>query len=119
MKLELSVDYNLLTGTVESVTVLESSVSPDEVQYLLKSAVTLDENRKYEVWVTNAGATKIKLIKEIRFHTGCGLKEGKDMSEGLLQVRPLWSHLPYDLIYAQDLKRYLEAQGATVELRPV
>ena len=41
-----------------------------------------EEKTEFNVWLTDAGANKINVIKEVRAITGLGLKEAKDLVEG-------------------------------------
>lgn len=56
--------------------------------------------------------TKIKVIKEIRAITGLGLKEAKEMVEGVPKV----VKKDIKMEEAQEIKAKLEAVGATVEI---
>jgi len=60
-----------------------------------------------------AGEKKIQVIKEIRAITNLGLKEAKDMVEGA----PGTVKEDVSKQEAEDIKKKLEAQGATVELK--
>lgn len=68
---------------------------------------------KFEIVLTAAGASKINVIKEVRAITGLGLKESKDLVEGA--PKTLKSDVP--TAEAEELKKKLEAAGATVELK--
>ena len=63
------------------------------------------------VTLTNAGATKIPVIKVIRDITGLGLKEAKDIADNGGAVKENISKEE-----AEDIKKQLEELGATVEL---
>lgn len=45
-------------------------------------AAPAEEKTEFNVILTDAGANKINVIKEVRAITGLGLKEAKDMVEG-------------------------------------
>src|ERR1043166_3924593 len=45
-------------------------------------AAAVEEKTEFDVVLTNAGANKINVIKEVRAITGLGLKEAKDLVEG-------------------------------------
>ena len=73
-----------------------------------------DEKTEFNVVLTGvADGKKISVIKEVRAITGLGLKEAKEMVEGA----------PKDVKEgvskedAADLKKKLEAAGATVEVK--
>ena len=60
-----------------------------------------------------AGANKIQVIKEIRAITNLGLKEAKDLVEAA--PKPVKTGLKKE--EAAEIKKKLEATGATVELK--
>lgn len=68
---------------------------------------------KFEVVLASAGANKINVIKEVRGITGLGLKESKELVESA--PKTLKSDVP--TAEAEELKKKLEAAGATVELK--
>ncbi len=45
-------------------------------------AAAVEEQTEFNVILTDAGANKINVIKEVRTITGLGLKEAKDLVEG-------------------------------------
>ena len=47
------------------------------------AAAPVEEKTEFDVVLTEAGAQKINVIKEVRAITGLGLKEAKDLVEGL------------------------------------
>src|ERR1700753_3605590 len=65
------------------------------------------------VVLTDAGANKINVIKEVRAITGLGLKEAKDLVEAA--PKEVKADVPKDK--AGKLKKQLAAAGATVELK--
>lgn len=68
---------------------------------------------KFEVVLAAAGANKINVIKEVRAITGLGLKESKELVEGA--PKSLKDDVP--TAEAEEMKKKLEAAGATVELK--
>jgi len=72
-----------------------------------------EEQTEFSVVLTNAGANKINVIKEVRAITSLGLKEAKDLVEGA--PKPVKEGVGKD--EADKLKKQLEAAGATVELK--
>ncbi len=71
-----------------------------------------DEDTTYNVVLKAFGDKKIDVIKAVREATGLGLKEAKDLVEkGNQAVKEGLEKAP-----AEDLKKKLEAAGATVEL---
>ena len=67
----------------------------------------------FDVVLKAAGDKKIQVIKEVRAATGLGLKEAKDLVEGA--PKTVKEGLTKD--EAEKLKKALEDQGATVELK--
>ena len=71
------------------------------------------EKTTFDVVLKAAGEKKIQVIKVVRTATGLGLKEAKDLVEGAPKV--VKEALPK--ADADKLKKELEEQGATVELK--
>ena len=67
----------------------------------------------FDVVLKAAGDKKIQVIKVVRAHTGLGLKEAKDMVDGA----PKTIKENLDKAEAEKVKKELEEQGATVELK--
>ncbi len=67
----------------------------------------------FDVVLTGFGDKKINVIKEVRTITGLGLKEAKDLVEGV--PSPIKEAAPKE--EAEEIKAKLEAAGATVELK--
>jgi large subunit ribosomal protein L7/L12 len=77
------------------------------------AAAPAEEKTEFDVVLTEAGANKIAVIKEVRAITGLGLKEAKDLVEGAPKpVKEAVSKAD-----AEELKKKLEATGAKVELK--
>ena len=76
-------------------------------------AVAAEEQTEFDVILTSFGAEKIKVIKEVRAITSLGLKEAKDLVEGV--PKPVKEGVPKD--EAGKLKEQLEAVGASVEIK--
>ena len=72
-----------------------------------------EEPTEFNVVLTEAGAKKINVIKEVRAVTGLGLKEAKALVDGAPSV--VKEALPKD--EAEALKKKLEEAGAKVELK--
>ena len=71
------------------------------------------EKTTFDVVLKAAGDKKIQVIKVVRAATGLGLKEAKDLVEGA--PKTVKENLDKD--DAEKLKKELEEQGATVELK--
>jgi large subunit ribosomal protein L7/L12 len=76
-------------------------------------AAAVEEKTVFTVVLTSAGANKISVIKEVRAITNLGLKEAKDLVDGA--PKPVKESVPK--AEADELKKKLEAAGATVELK--
>jgi large subunit ribosomal protein L7/L12 len=76
------------------------------------AAEAVEEKTEFDVVLTDAGANKINVIKEVRGITGLGLKEAKDLVEAGGKVKEGVSKAE-----AEDMKKKLEAAGAKVELK--
>ena len=76
-------------------------------------AVVEEEQTEFDVVITDAGAKKIQVIKEVRAATGLGLKEAK----ALVDEAPNPVKEAADKDEAEALKAKLEEAGATVELK--
>ena len=76
-------------------------------------AVAAEEQTEFTVVLTDAGAQKINVIKEVRAITGLGLKEAKD----LVEAAPKTVKEGVDKATAGEMKKKLEAAGAKVELK--
>jgi large subunit ribosomal protein L7/L12 len=72
-----------------------------------------EEKTTFDVVLKASGDKKIQVIKVVRTATGLGLKEAKDLVEGAPKV--VKEALPK--ADADKLKKELEEQGATVELK--
>ena len=76
------------------------------------AAEAVEEKTEFDVVLTDAGANKINVIKEVRAITGLGLKEAKDLVEAGGKVKEAAAKDE-----AEELKKKLEAAGAKVELK--
>ena len=72
-----------------------------------------EEKTEFDVVLTDAGAQKINVIKEVRGITGLGLKEAKDLVESA--PKPIKEGVSKD--EAEKIKGQLEGAGAKVELK--
>ena len=77
------------------------------------AAAAAEEQTAFDVILANAGSNKIQVIKEIRGVTNLGLKEAKDFVESA--PKPIKQGVKKD--EAEDIKKKLEAVGATVEIK--
>ncbi len=72
-----------------------------------------EEKTSFDIILASAGANKIQVIKEIRAVTSLGLKEAKDLVESA--PKPVKTGVKKE--EAEEIKKKLEAAGATVELK--
>ena len=77
------------------------------------AAAAVEEKTEFDVVMTDFGAEKIKVIKEVRGITGLGLAEAKAKVEGVPAV--LKEQVSKD--EAEAIKKQLEEVGAKVELK--
>jgi large subunit ribosomal protein L7/L12 len=77
------------------------------------AAAPVEEQTEFTVILAAAGEKKINVIKEIRTITGLGLKEAKDLVEGA--PKTVKENATKD--EAAAIKKTLEEQGATVEVK--
>lgn len=71
------------------------------------------EQTEFTVVLKDAGAQKIQVIKAIREVTNLGLKEAKDMTEGL--PKDIKAGVPKD--EAESIKKKIEEAGGKVEIK--
>lgn len=76
-------------------------------------AAAEEEKSSFTVELTNAGGTKINVIKVVREVTGLGLKEAKD----IVDAAPKAVKENVAKAEAEDMKKKLEEAGATVTLK--
>ena len=77
------------------------------------AAPAAEEKTAFTVVLVNAGASKIAVIKEVRTMTSLGLKEAKDLVDSA--PKPVKEGVTKE--EAEEMKKKLEAAGATVELK--
>ena len=76
-------------------------------------AAAAEEKTEFTVELTDAGAQKIAVIKEVRAITGLGLKEAKDLVDGA--PKPIKENVAKD--EAEKIKKQLEAAGAKITIK--
>ena len=77
------------------------------------AAAVAEVQNTFDVVLKAAGDKKIQVIKVVRSATGLGLKEAKDLVDGA----PKAVKTGLEKADAEKLKKELEAEGATVELK--
>ena len=76
-------------------------------------AAAVEEKTEFDVILGAAGEKKIQVIKVVRELTGLGLKEAKDLGDGA----PKAVKEKVTKAEAEDMKKKLEEQGATVSVK--
>jgi len=129
------VEKNMTDSNVNKVLDMVSSMSVMEVVELVKAmeekfgvsaaapvavaavagaaAPAVEEQTEFNVVISNVGANKIEVIKVVRSLTSLGLKEAKD----LVEKSPSTVKEGASKEDAQNMKKQLEAAGATVEVK--
>ena len=77
------------------------------------AAAPVEEQTEFTVVLSDAGANKIQVIKEIRAITGLGLKEAKALVDGA----PANIKEGVSKEEAQDIKTKVEAAGGAVQVK--
>jgi large subunit ribosomal protein L7/L12 len=76
-------------------------------------AAAAEEKTEFDVMLMAAGEKKIQVIKVVRELTALGLKEAKDLVDGA----PKAVKERVTKAEAEDMKKKLEEQGATVQVK--
>ena len=78
-----------------------------------EAAPAAEEQTEFDVVLTACGPNKIQVIKEVRAVTNLGLKEAKEAVENV----PTTLKEAISKAEAEEVKKKVEAQGATVEIK--
>jgi large subunit ribosomal protein L7/L12 len=78
-----------------------------------EAAPAAEEQTEFDVILTVCGPNKIQVIKEVRAVTNLGLKEAKEAVENV----PTTLKEAISKAEAEEVKKKVEAQGATVEIK--
>jgi large subunit ribosomal protein L7/L12 len=76
-------------------------------------AAPAEEKTEFDAILTGFGEQKIQVIKVVRAITGLGLKEAKDLVDGV--PKPIKEGVSKD--EAADIKKKIEEVGGTVEIK--
>jgi len=76
-------------------------------------AAAAEEQTEFDVVMSSFGSTKVSVIKAVRAITGLGLKEAKDLVEGV----PANVKEGISKDEAEEIKKQLDEAGATVEVK--
>jgi large subunit ribosomal protein L7/L12 len=113
---------------IEEMTVLELSELVKELEERLgvsaaapvammsagpAAVAAVEEKTEFDAILTGFGDQKIQVIKVVRAITGLGLKEAKDMVDGV--PKPIKEAVSKD--EAADIKKKIEEVGGTVEIK--
>ena len=90
-----------------------SAAAPVAVAAAPGAAAAAEEKTEFDVILTDAGASKINVIKVVKEITGLGLKEAKE----LVDNAPKAIKEAASKDEAEEIKEKLTAAGATVELK--
>ena len=77
------------------------------------AAAAAEEQTEFDVVLNSFGENKVSVIKVVRALTGLGLKEAKDLVEGV----PSTVKEGVSKDESEDAKKQLEEAGATVEIK--
>lgn len=77
------------------------------------AAAPVEEKTEFDVVMTSFGEKKVEVIKVVRALTGLGLKEAKDLVEGVPSM--IKEGIPK--AEAEDIKKKLEEAGAKVDIK--
>jgi large subunit ribosomal protein L7/L12 len=121
-------DLNEIAETLSTLTVMEaaelatmleekwgvSAAAPVAVAAAAgPAAAAAEEKTEFDVILIAFGDKKIQVIKEVRSITGLGLKEAKDLVEGV--PKPLKEGVDKD--EADKIKAAIEAAGGQVDIK--
>ncbi len=77
------------------------------------AAAPVEEKTEFDVVMSSFGEKKVEVIKVVRALTGLGLKEAKDLVEGV----PSMIKEAIPKAEAEDIKKKLEEAGAKVDIK--
>ncbi len=89
------------------------SAAPVAVAGVAVAGEAAAEQSEFDVIITETGAKKIAVIKEVRKITGLGLKEAKALVDGV--PAPVKEGVSKE--EAEEVKTALEAAGASIEVK--
>jgi len=125
----MSITQDQLLDSISNMTVLELSefIKKVETKFGVTAAAPVavmagggaaaaapaEEKTEFTVVLTDGGANKINVIKEVRTITGLGLKEAKDLVEGA----PKTVKESVSKEDAAAIKKAIEAAGGKVDIK--
>ena len=96
--------------TIEQILEAIENMKVLELNELVKAA---EEKTEFDVILSNAGSSKVGVIKAVREITGLGLKEAKEVVDNA----PKTLKEGVSKEEAEQMKEKLEAAGASVEVK--
>ena len=126
-KIEIPAKFKSLVGEIEKMSVLDlaelvkvleekfgvSASAPAMMMAAAPAAAAVEEKTSFDIEITEAGASKINVIKAVRELTELGLKEAKD----LVDAAPKMIKEGVKKEEAEAIKKKLEEAGAKVTLK--
>ncbi len=120
-------ELNAIVDSLSKLTVMEaadlatlleekwgvSAAAPVAVAAGAPAAAVAEEQDEFDVILLSSGDKKIQVIKEVRAITSLGLKEAKDLVEGV--PKPIKEAVPKD--EANKIKEKIEAAGGQVDIK--
>ena len=120
-------DLNVIVDSLSKLTVMEaaelatlleetwgvSAAAPVAVAAAAPAEAAAEEKDEFDVILISSGDKKIQVIKEVRAITSLGLKEAKDLVEGV--PKPIKEAVPKD--EANKIKEKIEAAGGQVDIK--
>jgi large subunit ribosomal protein L7/L12 len=122
-------DLNTIVDSLSSLTVMEAAELSTllEEKWGVSAAVpvavaavaagggeaAVEEKDEFDVILLSQGDKKIQVIKEVRAITGLGLKEAKELVEGV--PKPIKEGVPKD--EAEKIKAKIEEAGGQVDIK--
>lgn len=97
-----------LTKTLEHKWGVKAQPAPVQTQVVPQQETVVEEKTEFDVELLEIGPNRVNVIKAVREITGLGLKEAKEMADGLPKV--IKGELPK--AEAEEVRQKLEAAGA-------
>jgi large subunit ribosomal protein L7/L12 len=102
-----------LVSTLEDKWGVSAAAAAAPMMMAAEAAAPVEVKEDFDIIMTSFGENKVNVIKAIRAITGLGLKEAKDLVEGV----PSTVKEAAPKAEAETIKKTLEEAGAKVELK--
>lgn len=102
-----------LVSTLEDKWGVSAAAAAAPMMMAAEAAAPVEVKEDFDIIMTSFGENKVNVIKAIRVITGLGLKEAKDLVEGV----PSTVKEAAPKAEAETIKKTLEEAGAKVELK--